>query len=319
MMGFSKDVARRIFQAWAVPEYITVVAEIAAPLDPLANKGMWKARGLHCFLYFLHRMYCGTQPSHDKQEFCYSYSALSSIFTAFCRWMDITHSFRLTNIPIDRAAEFNAAIVAKIETLFPGEVMPPDLRHVFLFTDGNRRRISRPAGEFWVQYAYFSGDKWFCNVGSQGTTGPDGMFYDWFMGPVGRRADQHFFNESHLNTRLQDLQLGNPIQYWTYTDKGFVAMSHCRSAIRGGGLMQRYFDVMMSSGRVTVEWGFGKIKQRCRLLDDVLYLRVFSVNIERITRCAVLLTNTHTCIENLGSNSSCYFNIAAPILEDYFQ
>lgn len=43
-----------------------------------------------------------------------------------------------------------------------------------------------------MQAAAFSGDKWFHNHAILGCCGPDGMIYDLFDGPVGRRVDKHF-------------------------------------------------------------------------------------------------------------------------------
>ena len=319
--GFSKADAQRLFVAWGVPEEIAVYLPVVGPRGRQGGrvaKKKWSASGLHCFVFALHRMYRPNDLIQDKQEFRYSYSSLSAMFTGFCKWMDQTHGHRLQDIPIAKAEYFNQCIITKLREVYPAIVLPPDAENVFTFTDGNRRRICRPEGVWGVQKAFFSGDKWYCNVGSQCMCGPDGIIYDWFMGPVGRHSDQYFFHESDLNERLRTAQIGNLIQYWTYTDKGYVAASHTRCSHRAADAWDRHFDTIMSTARVAVEWGFGKIQHRCSLLVKSYYLKVMSVDVERLTRCAVLFTNSHTCLHHLGSNTGVFFNCLPPTLEQYF-
>jgi hypothetical protein len=54
------------------------------------------------------------------------------------------------------------------------------------------------------------------NFGAQGVFGPDGLFYDWYDGPVGRHNDRHFMTESLVNDQMRNLQLNANINYWIY-------------------------------------------------------------------------------------------------------
>jgi len=72
----------------------------------------------------------------------------------------------------------------------------------------------------------------------------------------------------------------------------------------------------MSSVRIIVEWGFGKVKNVCPLLNSYKYLQLQKLDVNMILKVVVLLTNIHTIIN--GSNQNTYFNTNVPTLERYF-
>lgn len=179
--------------------------------------------------------------------------------------------------------------------------------------------MSKPAGADWRQRAVFSGDKWFHCYGAQGIFGPDGIFYDWFDGPVGRHADAHFMTQSGVNETLRNTQLpAENRQFWIYLDKGYVWNTHCRTAARMPGLTPRqiYFNWVMSKVREGVEWGFGRVKSRNSFILRKELLKLQSVNVARYVRVAVFLTNCDTCIER-SCQTSLYFMCHPPTLEEY--
>ena len=71
------------------------------------------------------------------------------------------------------------------------------------------------------QKAVFCKHKFFHSQSAQGVMAPDGIFYDWFDGPLGRRSDKYFISLSYVNATLANLQENEAIQYWVYTDKGY--------------------------------------------------------------------------------------------------
>ncbi len=53
-------------------------------------------------------------------------------------------------------------------------------------------------------------------------------------------------------------QLGNYIQYWMYTDKGYDADTNVRCAAHGPAsvtILQHYHNFLMSRERIGIEWG----------------------------------------------------------------
>lgn len=164
----------------------------------------------------------------------------------------------------------------------------------------------------------FSGDKWTHCHGVQGVFGPDGLFVHWFDKPLGRYPDKHFMAESKVNTVLSDLQQGQLRQYVLYTDKGYNFDTHVRCASHGPGpvtVVQEQNNAIMARPRVTDEWGFGKVYERCPLVNQKKFLKLQGVDVAQIVRVAVLLTNFHTCMHQ--SNTGLFFHCAAPTLEQY--
>jgi hypothetical protein len=160
--------------------------------------------------------------------------------------------------------------------------------------------------------------KWIHCHGAQGVIGPGGIFYDWYDGPVGRHGDRYFANESHVNEELHRLQLNKLIQYSIYGDKGYTRKTHMLCSHHGPGYVtpeQDQDNWIMSRDRVTVEWAFGKVYQRCPLLHNDKMLKLKLINVAMYVRNAVFLTNIHTCLHqnNIGE----HFNCDAPSLADY--
>jgi hypothetical protein len=166
----------------------------------------------------------------------------------------------------------------------------------------------------------FSSHKWYHNHGALGVYGPDGMMYSWYDVPVGRHNDKFFLRESQVNSVMAQihLHLHLDILYWIYTDKGFDDDVHIRAAYHGARLspLQTHQNWIMSGERVTVEWGFGKVQQRCPFVCKRNLLKLQLVDVARYIRVAVLLTNAHTCMHQ--SQTGLYFQCRAPTLEEYF-
>lgn len=169
----------------------------------------------------------------------------------------------------------------------------------------------------------FSGDKWIHCHGSLGIVGPDGIFYDWFDEPLGRRADSHFMRESNVNNIVANAQLDIngqqlPQQYSVYLDKGFFNQSHCIAAHHGRHLSEenRLHNTLMASLRVSIEWSFSSLKSRNPLLDRWKQLKVQLFDVSKLVRVAVLLTNAYTCL--MGSEAATFFRCDVPNLDSYF-
>lgn len=313
LFGFTIDDAFMVYEAMQVPAYFTINRDRHA----------FRFKGQHAFLYFLFRMYSPSQrQTLDSRLFGYDYSTLSKVFNVVCTWVDSTHKHRLNQLPNvqNKFQHFNDCIVQQLLDHFNLENIPEHAQHCSLFVDGVRFRCSRPSGPYWMQYAVFSGDKWFHNHGAQGVFAPDGMFYDWYDGPVGRHTDKYFFRESGVNSVLRDAQMNNPIQYWAYGDKGYSAYSHFKVAHHGPGYVspaQRFENWLMARERVGIEWGYGKIKRRCPFVSKPHLLKLRGCDVAQYIRVAVILTNAHTCLRQ--SQCGLFFNCAAPDIFEYFE
>ena len=71
----------------------------------------------------------------------------------------------------------------------------------------------------------------------------------------------------------------------------------------------------MSSARIAVEWGFGKIKGNFAYLDFAKGMRPYQSDIQKFWPVAQILTNCHTCF--YGSQTSRYFDLKPPSVEVY--
>jgi hypothetical protein len=144
------------------------------------------------------------------------------------------------------------------------------------------------------------------------------MFCDWFDGPVSRHGDRHFANASEVNETLSDLQWNEFIQYIIYGDKGYTAKSHMLCSHHGPAFVtpeQDQDNWIMSRERIGVEWGFGKVLERCPLLNKIKIMKLKLIDVAAYVRNAVFLTNIDTCLHQ--SQCGEHFDCFAPTLYEY--
>jgi hypothetical protein len=117
-------------------------------------------------------------------------------------------------------------------------------------------------------------------------------------------------------------QVGNPIQYISYKDKGYVNESHGIAAHRvyGHGPALTYAqskeNFIMSKVRISVEWTFGKIVNNNAFVGHWQTQKIQMSAVGKQYFTAALIANCHTCL--YGSQSSVYFDILPPKLGEYF-
>ena len=68
--------------------------------------------------------------------------------------------------------------------------------------------------------------------------------------------------------------------------------------------------------RIGIEWAFGKVTSQNRYIDYYKGMAIGMIPVGRMYRVAVLLANAHSCF--YGNQSSLYFNIEPPSIEEYF-
>ncbi|KAK4886490.1 hypothetical protein RN001_002761 [Aquatica leii] len=117
------------------------------------------------------------------------------------------------------------------------------------------------------------------------------------------RHDAGIFRESNLYQELeQNAMFPNNENYVLYGDQAY-------------GVRQLLYNNTMKVLRVAVEWGFQKVISQFAFVDLKKNQKLLCNDIESFYKCAVLLTNCHTCL--YGSQTAEYFNIMPPVLEEF--
>jgi hypothetical protein len=178
--------------------------------------------------------------------------------------------------------------------------------------DGTAWRVCRPT---WHQRELYSGHKRYHCLKFQAVMLPDGIIAD-LSGPFhGRQNDQYMLNESQLEDRLSDPVFDN---YFLYGDQGYTYSSHVARPFRAADMdeLRSAFNERMAIVRVSVEWGFARVKQLFAFLSFVPSLRVYSSPVGKFYRVAVLLSNMIMCLEG-KSEASEYLRCSPPSLAVY--
>lgn len=125
------------------------------------------------------------------------------------------------------------------------------------------------------------------------------------------------FRDSGLYQKLE--QLTNGRQFVLYGDPAYPLLPLLFRPYSSGALtaQQQMFNKNMSSVRQCVEWGFGKVVSEFAFLDFKTNQKLLLQDVPTMYKAGVLLTNCHTCL--YGSQTSDYFNVAPPRLEDYLR
>lgn len=159
------------------------------------------------------------------------------------------------------------------------------------------------------------------NIPCQATTAPDGLVMDVFCGSTGRHNDASIMRASRTSDILGQVQLGNPIQYKAYTDKGYGLSDHVQPAykynLHVGDRM--YCNRLMSGERIAIEWGFGRLKQSCPFLTSKINMKVQLCPAVTYIKAAFLLHNTYTLIKGGNQEGLTYICPPAFSAEDYFR
>ena len=191
---------------------------------------------------------------------------------------------------------------------------PPAI-DIWGFIDGTARRIARPVLNQRPQY---SGYKRAHLYQYQGVVTPDGLIVSC-MGPfVGSKNDLNMLVETGLERRLEPLvkQAGRTLLLYADLIYGGhpLVMRGFDAAVTEQELMYNKF---MSSLRVHVETGFGKVTQLFSGTDLKRVQRGGLSPIAAYYLCAVLFANIHTCMHPEHSNVP--WLLDPPTVEEYLQ
>lgn len=152
----------------------------------------------------------------------------------------------------------------------------------------------------------------------QSVVSPNGMICHLF-GPVeGRRHDAFMLAESGLLPKLERrLNKPNGEPYVIYGDPAYPVRRHILAPFRGARLTpdEERFNKDMSTVRISVEWGYGKIVRYFAFLDFNKNLKVLLQPVGKMYVVGAILANCHTCL--YGSQTGDFFDLDPPSLETY--
>jgi len=268
--------------------------------------------GEEVFLYTLRRLSYPCKLSSLAWESGRSISAQSEIFD-----LGITHIYRtFTHLRDGRSLECWARHFQRFAVAIHrgGRKGSIPLRNCVGFLDGSNQYVSHPHLN---QGLLYNGHKRKHCVKWQGLMLPNGIMPLPF-GPIhGSHHDSYMMDRSRVVPIMRRCcrLLGRVFQL--YGDPAYPQSQWIGGPFRHDGLdaEEALFNVRMSSTRIANEWGFGKIKLLWAFLDFENGQKIYLNDVQKYWPVAQILTNCHTCL--YGSQTSVYFNVLPPRLEDY--
>ncbi|XP_071478438.1 uncharacterized protein [Diadema antillarum] len=154
----------------------------------------------------------------------------------------------------------------------------------------------------------------------QSVTATNGMIANLF-GPIeGRRQDCFMlYRMSGLLAALEQRSHNSAGEVLcVYGDPAYPMRPHLQAPFKGNLTPdQQDYNKSMSSVRITVEWLFGDIVNFFKFVDFKKTQKVCLSTCGKMYAVCGLLTNAHTCL--YGNNTSRFFGVEPPALEEYFQ
>ncbi|KAJ8017757.1 hypothetical protein HOLleu_44613 [Holothuria leucospilota] len=153
----------------------------------------------------------------------------------------------------------------------------------------------------------------------QSVTTPNGLIAHLY-GPVeGRRHDAYILRESGLLEELEARSRDPEGKILCiYGDPAYPLRPQLQAPFPTANITrdQEAFNAAMSKVRISVEWSFGDILNYFKFTDYKKSQKVLSA-CGKMYIVSGLLTNAHTCVHK--NNTSTYFGLDPPSLEEYFQ
>ena len=135
----------------------------------------------------------------------------------------------------------------------------------------------------------------------------------------GRRHDSGMLADSGLLQMLQQHAVsptGQPM--CLYGDPAYPLRVHLQGPFRGAVITQQMqsFNAAMSAVRTSVEWLFGDVVNYFKFVDFKKNLKIYLSSVGKMYIVCAILRNALTCL--YGNQTSKYFDLNPPSLEDYF-
>ena len=185
------------------------------------------------------------------------------------------------------------------------------------FIDGTVRPICRPKEN---QRMVYNGHKRVHALKFQSSVTPNSLLANLF-GPVeGRRHDSGMLAMSGLLPQLQHMSFSPTGQAMCiYGDPAYPHRIHLQCPFARRQELtpaQQAFNQSMSEVRVSVEWVFGDVVNYVKFTDFKKNLKIGLSAVGKIYIVCALLRNALTCL--YGNNTSAFFDVKPPTLEEYF-
>ena len=135
----------------------------------------------------------------------------------------------------------------------------------------------------------------------------------------GRKHDAGMLADSGLLNDLQRFAFSTTGQAMClYGDPAYPLRIHLQAPFRNAVLTpaMEAFISSMSAVRESVEWLFGDIVNYFKFMDFHKNLKIGLSSVGKMYIVSALLRNAHTCFN--GNQTSEYFNLEPPTLEEYF-
>ena len=145
----------------------------------------------------------------------------------------------------------------------------------------------------------------------------DGIIGHLYGPEPGSCHNSFLLSHSKLSATLsQHLSHGNE-HFVIYGDPAYGLQEHIVCPYKGSQLTpsQQAFNTSMSSVRICVEWGFGKIVQMWAFVDFSKRQKLFWSPCAVHFKVATILTNLHTCY--YGTTTSSAFETTPPSPMEY--
>ena len=185
------------------------------------------------------------------------------------------------------------------------------------FIDGTVRPICRPKEN---QRVVYNGHKRVHALKFQSVVTPNGLIANLF-GPVeGRRHDSGMLAMSGLLPQLQNMSVSPTGQAMCiYGDPAYPHRRHIQCPFAHRQVLspaEQAFNESMSKVRVSVEWVFGDVVNYYKFTDFKKNLKIGLSAVGKTYIICALLRNALTCL--YGNNTSRFFDVKPPTLEEYF-
>lgn len=238
------------------------------------------------------------------------YNTCSAIVSAAERWIVSNHAWRLQHIDffVPYFPQYCAAIKRKIESM--GDMVPPEAEFCMEFLDRTSIQIARPDGVWLFQQLFWSFKSRMHCLAFQALVGPDELIMHLWGPLAGSHSDLLLLSRSCLNDLLERIQQdenGNllAIFYWAYTDRGYDSHSCIRAAHRlpAVTVFLELCNLIMSSYRIIVEWGFGYMKNLWPIITDKKTMKLNETCVSSRVEICALLTNARIMISGSASSA----------------
>jgi hypothetical protein len=310
---------------------VRFVSILEVPETIRTTKGS-RWNGEAAVLFFLRRMFaprCDLDDPNIQREFGRGAGCLSEIFNYMVRWFDDKYGWLLDGANIKRWApalhDSAAAIAANVNEKLGKDYNKNEFGLICNFIDGFSLKLARPTGDYFLQQACYDGHNHYHGGHCLALVLSNGIVpWCWGIGS-GRNGDLNSVKDSGLEAFLKVLyeeagRLDETFyRYSSYGDKIFIDSEWIRRAYRGLLTDEQKKEVgALNPPRTSIEWTFGKTaKQVCQILTNPNVMKIRTSPVKRIVRCAVVLTNVHTCFH--GCTTSTFFGGLTPDAEDYLK